>query len=112
MGNVVNLDAVRTGEREDASAQDGRFSPSFLDLGKLQLLAASLLPVNPEPNAHFPEPYRKAVSTMLHRYVRGIRTVLFDVETRTVTFDTEDKFGSFAYSFSLAEYLPPLNRRA
>lgn len=106
-GQVIVLESVAAGPRERISApeKDTRYSPSYVDVGTLQLRACQLSARwrlrGSEP---FPQEYLDSVEEMIEEGVRGVEHVGIRKSKegyRIVTFTTEDDWGAYSYSFLL-----------
>lgn len=81
---------------------DGRFSPSYVDMGTLQTRACSLAtPYKARGQAAYPPEFLSAVRIMVARHVRHLTSLRFDEEEGRVHFSTKDRWGEFEYSFEM-----------
>lgn len=101
---VIDLASILPQGRDPEPALtfvDGRFRPSFIDLGLLQETSRTLAHQH-----HGQEPFSSHfladVEVMIKRYVRHVYKVKFH-ENGVVTFYTRDNESNFAYSFAMDE---------
>jgi hypothetical protein len=105
MRNVIALEAIAPRSRDvefGAPQRDSRFSPSFVDLGTLQLRACALSAEwRLRGHKAFPTEYKKSVALMIQRHVRHVTNIRFDDDAGRVHFSAKDEYGVYQYSFEM-----------
>lgn len=105
MNQVIALEAIRPRPRDIEAPSDPvdvRFSPSFVDLGVLQLRACALsAPWRLRGYRAYPDEFKSSVQLMLRRHVRHIQSIEFDDEHGWLRFTTEDTYGRYQYAIEL-----------
>lgn len=101
---TVSLQSIIPQERDpepEGKYVDNRFRPSFVDQGYLQALCCNMaVPWKDAGHKAFPAGYLMDVKVMISRHVRHI--ISLDISDKgVVTFMTEDRWSTFAYSFEL-----------